>query len=465
VSEAAALRKKFSELIVWERVKRREKILLAALSYAFIGALLFLPGRRLLPAINPFYFPGLAFALFAAGHFWLRPWSDKDSVFAFAALDRALRLDERALTAAEIVQRGEATKAESYVVREAAKKLQAADVRTLFGREWSWHAFAAPALAALWLALLWLGVGADFGAGTTPRSVAEKVRQFSEELAQKAEAQKLAESVKIARALKAAADERLSGKTGDEKFGQNLTSIEKRLEALAPGGESDFDLGAYTREELAALKAELEAAQGRLRPSPSAGEKELLERLQSLPRAGEAMKRAGGAMENMGPGELRKLLERLEQESAGELERRSLADVQQFLSLLLKGDDSGDVPAEAQIRGRTAQQQTANQDRSGGKGELPGDQPGAKGGAARPPTARAGAATRVTGALGEGGGSGVTWRGEAKAGESKIPEQEAPASYRRQMEEELAAEKIPPALKETVKKYFLSLGSDEKNRR
>ena len=73
------------------------------------------------------------------------------------------------------------------------------------------------------------------------------------------------------------------------------------------------------------------------------------------------------------------------------------------------------------------------------------------------PPPNIGPSTRVTGALGEGGGSGVTWRSEAKAGESKIPERDAPASYRKQMEEDLTAEKIPPALKETVKKYFLSL--------
>jgi hypothetical protein len=88
-----------------------------------------------------------------------------------------------------------------------------------------------------------------------------------------------------------------------------------------------------------------------------------------------------------------------------------------------------------------------------------------KGQPAQAPVATSGASTRITGALNPGPGSGVTWRSETKAGESKIPEQDAPASYRRQMEEELAAEKIPPALKETVKQYFSSLGADEKKPR
>lgn len=462
--EAALLRAKFSELIDWERSKRRESILLAALSYAFIVSLVFLPARRVLPAgVSPLSLPIVSFVILAAAHFWRRPWRAKDSLAAFAALDRALRLDERALTAAEIIDRGEPSTAELYVLHEAGKKLKAADVRSLFKRKWSWQAFSAPALIALWFVLLWLGVGADFGAGGSKGGLAEKVKDFSRELEQKAEAQNLAETLKIARALKTLAEERLTGKASEERLQQNLAGIEKRLDALPPAPGGDFDLGGYTREEAAALKAELEAAKSRFRSASAASEKDLVERLESLPRLGEAIKRNGGAMENMGPGELQRLLDRLEREVAGELERRSLADVQQFLSLVLGGRESGEASSQAQIEGRARQDGARDKDRSGGKGELPGDQPGVKGQPGQPPAANAGAAARIPGVVGEGASSGITWRTEAKAGASKIPEQEAPASYRRQMEEDLAAEKIPPALKETVKKYFLSL--DEKNRR
>jgi hypothetical protein len=460
--DAAPLQEIFSRLIAWERMKRREKLLLAAAAYAFVAALVVLPARPLMPGATAVVVPLAAFALLAPVHLWRKRWRAADSLAAYAALDRALGLGERALTAAEIVEREATTTAERYVLREAAEKLKSINVKALFRREWSWRAFAAPALMALWLALVWLGVGVDFGASASkPRTLAEQVKDFSAELAAKAEAQKLAESAKIASALKAVADERLSGKTGDEKLGQSLAAIEKRLDAMPAQREGEFDLGGTTREELAALKAELEAARGRLRPDPRAGEKEFLERLQSLPRAGEAMKRSGGAMENMGPGEFRQLLDRLEQETAGELDRRSLADVQQFLSLLLNGGASGAAPSEAQVPGRSARRGEADE-KSGGAGELPGDQPGTKSGASPLPPPNAGPATRVTGALGEGGGSGVTWRSEAKAGASKIPERDAPASYRKQMEEELAAEKIPPALKETVKKYFLSLDEGKK---
>src|SRR5262249_50082808 len=145
-----------------------------------------------------------------------------------------------------------------------------------------------------------------------------------------------------------------------------------------------------------------------------------------------------------------------------ELDQRSRADVQQFLSMLVQGQEGGDAPAQARIPGRAAQDRPADGEKNAGKGELPGDEPGMKGRPAQAPVAAPGAATRITGAPGPGASSGVTWRSETKAGESKIPEQDAPASYRRQMEEELAAEKIPPALKETVKQYFSSLGTDEK---
>jgi hypothetical protein len=458
--DTAPLKEKFSELIAWERMKRREKLVLAALAYAFLIAVLLLPARYLMPGATAIYIPLAAFILLAPIHVWRKRWRAGDSLAAYAALDRALGLGERAVTAAEIVGRETATTAERYVLRDAAEKLKSINVKALFRREWSWRALAAPALMALWLALVWLGVGADFGASASkPRTVADKVRDFSIELAQKADAQKLAESAKIASALKAVADERLSGKTNDEKLGQNLAAIEKRLDAMAQP-EGEFDLGGYTREELASLKAELEAAKSRMRSDPRAGEQEFLERLQSLPRVGDAMKRARGATENMGPGDLRQLLDRLAEETAGELDRRSLADAQQFLSLLLNGGESGDARNDAQIAGRGARRGEADE-KSGGQGELPGDQPGTKSGGVPVPPPPTGPSTRVTGALGEGGGSGVTWRSEAKAGESKIPERDAPVSYRKQMEEELAAEKIPPALKETVKKYFLSL--DAKN--
>ena len=44
------------------------------------------------------------------------------------------------------------------------------------------------------------------------------------------------------------------------------------------------------------------------------------------------------------------------------------------------------------------------------------------------------------------------------AGKSEVSQDEVIASYRRQAEVELNTERVPEALKETIKNYFLSLG-------
>ncbi len=473
--EALRLRNKFSELLAWERTRRREKILLAALAYSFLVSLSLLPLRGALAAwVDPFFFPPVLFFVFAAVQFFFRPWREVDSLRAVSLLDRTLGLEERALTAAEILKRDAPGAVERHVLSEAGDKLRDIDVRALFKRQWSWQALSALPLLLLWLTLIQLGVGADFGAGKSgPASLAEKLRDFSQELKQKAEAERLAESLKIAEALRALAEERLAGKTSERTLGENLAAMEKQLAEKTPaGGEGDFDLAGRAREELAALKAELEAAKGPLRSGPRASEKELLERLQALPRLSEAMERGGWPMGNMGAQELnglqglQGLLDKLERNIAGELDRRALADARDFLSLLLRGGDRGELPSE-KIPGAGRAAQNRSEERAGGQGQFAGDQPGTQAQVSQPPPGRAGAATELPPSLlGEGKSSGFNWRGEAQSGGSKIPEQEVAASYRRQVEEDLAAEKIPPALKETVKKYFLSLGmTEEKNRR
>jgi hypothetical protein len=461
--ETLPLRNKFSALLAWEKIKRRETILLAALAYAFLVSLALLPFRGALPSsLSPFYAPLVLFVVFAAAGFFRRPWRETDAARALAALDRELGLEERALTAADILMRDEADSAERYVLSEAGEKLKEVDVRALFRRRWSWQALAAPPLLLLWSAAVWFGAGADFAAKKSgPASVAENVKEFAQELKQKAEAERLAESLQVARALQALAEERLGGKSSEEKLGENLAAIEKRLgEKIAAAGGGDLDFAGRARDELAALRAELEALRGQLRPGGAALEKDLLQRLESMPRLGAALAQGGRVGENMAAGELRSLLDKLEREIAAELDRRALADAENFLSLLLRGGQAGGAESQAQIPAGRAGQKRADE-KAGGQGEFAGDQSSARDRASAPPL-RGGAATRVEGMLGEGASSGFSWRGEAKAGASKISEEEIAADYRRQVEEDLAAEKIPPALKETVKKYFLSLGMAEK---
>jgi hypothetical protein len=460
--DALLLQRKFSELIRWERTKRRETVLLAAFCYALLVSLLLLPARGVLPAwFSPFYFPLVSFLLLAPACFWLRPWGEKDSLRALLVLDRALRLHERAITAAEILQRHDPSAVEQHVLSEAGEKLRSVDVKALFKRRCSWHALLAPPLLLVWLGLVWLDFGMDFGApASRTASLAQKLKEFSQELRQKAEAQDLAETLKVARALQELAEERLRGQGNDKKLGENLAALEKRLEERAPGGESDSALGAYGREALSSLKAELEAIKGQLRPGSTIKEKELLDRLSSLPLLSRALEQGRSPMGGLAGQELQSFLDQLERSVAAELDRRSLAEVEDFLSLLLRGREAGDARSEATIDGgRAGEKRSA--DNAGGKGVLAGDQPGTRTQRAQPPPGGASAATELKGILREGKSSGLTWRAETKPGESKIPEQEVAASYRRQLEEDLASEKIPHGVKETVKKYFLSLGMGE----
>ena len=102
------LAQKLSELLAWERTKRRENILLGAWSFSFLAASALLPGRGLLPGwVSPFWFPLVSFLVFAPAGFLLRPWRETDSLRALCAIDRTLGLSERTLTAAEILKRSD----------------------------------------------------------------------------------------------------------------------------------------------------------------------------------------------------------------------------------------------------------------------------------------------------------------------------------------------------------------------
>jgi anti-sigma28 factor (negative regulator of flagellin synthesis) len=75
----------------------------------------------------------------------------------------------------------------------------------------------------------------------------------------------------------------------------------------------------------------------------------------------------------------------------------------------------------------------------------------------------AAAATQLKGMIGQGNSSGVALKGKPSAGKTEVPQEEVIATYRRQAEQELNTERVPEALKETIKKYFLSLDTQQRN--
>jgi len=170
-------------------------------------------------------------------------------------------------------------------------------------------------------------------------------------------------------------------------------------------------------------------------------------------------------MEKLEGKELHGLLERLEKGVIAELDRRTLLEIKEFLALLLEGIGGKEGREALQAQLQAEQGWLSETEKAKGKGSLPGDRPGTKGELSQtPPPFKAGAATQLKGLLGEGKGSSLTWRGEAQGRESQISQEEILASYRRQAEEDLASERIPEGLKETIKRYFLSLGLTESKR-
>ncbi|MGE5820060.1 MAG: hypothetical protein ACM37Z_18695, partial [Deltaproteobacteria bacterium] len=89
---------------------------------------------------------------------------------------------------------------------------------------------------------------------------------------------------------------------------------------------------------------------------------------------------------------------------------------------------------------------------------LPGTEPGQKTkGFSALPQIQGGAETHLKGSLGAGPSSSLLLKGKPSVGKSEVSQDEIIASYRRQAEAELNSERVPEALKETVKQYFLSL--------
>ena len=166
--------------------------------------------------------------------------------------------------------------------------------------------------------------------------------------------------------------------------------------------------------------------------------------------------------QGFGQNELKSFLDRLEQQATGELDRRALIDAQQFLEQMMKGAGNRN-DNNMQMAGRGEQEAADDGTREKNHSNLLGKEAGKKDdGVNSLPEFRGGAPTQVKGLLGEGDRSGVVFKGTPAAGKSALAQQEVVANYRRQAEQELNSERVPEALKETIRNYFLSLGEATK---
>jgi len=311
---------KIFQLLNWEKVKRREHILISALVYSVLASLLILPLGDLFPSwARPLSLTPILFLILTLGSMLSHPWGSRESLRAIPRLDKALRLQERAVTAWEILRRGDRRPAELLVLEETAANLKAVEVKGLFQRHLSWHAFVAPPALLLWALIAWFGVDfhLDWSRQTRGVSIAKKVKEYSRGLHDRAKEDKLTESLEVARALEEVAEKGMKGKIGEEGLRQDLTDVAQGIgDRLAAFLGAAGSLPQLSKEALSNFKAEvgkLKDALSRPNQLPGKGMQgaDVLKKLDSLsPFKGE-MGNKPFSGENMDQNQLRDFLDQL----------------------------------------------------------------------------------------------------------------------------------------------------------
>lgn len=471
--EEQFLQERFSHLLSWQKVQRRERTFIHIFFYCLLASLALIPLRGMaLYGISLLTVPVLLLPIVAAVVFILRRWGMKESLQVLFLLDKTLNLEERAITAWEILGRTGRRTPELLVLAETAERLKGIDFKRLLKKPLPWQAFALPPLLLLLLSLLWIGVGVvseKDSKAFQARTLAQQIKEFSHAVKERARSEGLAESLRVASAVEELAEKRLEGQMSEKKLADELSGLATEIEKMdftAP--PSQVSLSSATRESLADLTMELETLKQTL-SSPEkwqAGARldpKLLSKLESFPRLSEELKQRLRPGDRLGEGELSRFLRELEKSAGAELDRRTLKDIAEYLSFILQGMEGAPVEGGEREVAQVPGYRSAQADKQKGPGTLPGDRPGTKTKGSQPlPPLTQGMATHLKGILGEGRSATFGWRGEPRAGKSNVPLEDLIVSYRRQAEEELASEKIPAGLKETIKSYFLSLGMAEK---
>jgi hypothetical protein len=467
--EAEILCKKLSELLSWERRKRSEQIVAGIVFYAVLAALLALPLHPVLPtAISRYLMPIVVFFLLAPVFFIRRRWRLEDTARTMARVDKMLRLDERTLTAWELLERNETRAAGRLVLKEAGEKLVTLNPRKLLRRSWSWQARLALPLLAVWLGLVWLGVGLQLESAaefSLPKTLAQKLREFSRDLQERAKIEGLQESLRMGRELEQLAQKSIEAKADDEKLKNELAGMKNKVETTGKSADQSLS-GAGSQQDLRDLKAELEAARDILNMPAAKGTEELgkqwMDQLATLPqlkRQFDLQNQRGG---DLGHNDLKSFLDKLEKQATGELDRRTLLEAQQFLDRLMKEGQKDRGESDVQTAGQAPNDLPEDGEKVSNRSTLPGKEPAKREeGESSLPNFQAGAAAHVRGLLGEGNSRSLELKGKPSAGKSEVSQDDVIASYRRQAEAELNTERVPEGLKETIKNYFLSLGLSE----
>ena len=467
------LRRKFLQLFGWERRKTRHEILTTALCYSLFAALLLLPIHFLLPAsFLRWFMPLPIFFALVAYLFVRRRWRREDSARVLVDLDKALHSDERAITAWELIETKADRPAALLVLKQAAECLKTLDPSALFSRSRRWQEYAVIPLFLVWAGLLWFDVDVrlrpDVHAPSQP-GLAQKLREFSRELQEKAGSEGLRRSLQVGRELEKAAQKSIEAKIADEQFKSEISGMSSKVEAMGKsmGNEPSFATSEST-QNLKDLKAELEAAQELLKlPDGAKGERGLghssLDRLKTMPQLNRQLDQQGQTNRSPSQNELRSFLDSMDKQVTGELDRRTLLDAQQFLDQLAKQGHGDKAETGARVAGRGEEDLPGEGEQAKSNSNRPGSEPGTKEEIQPAPQLPPAAATQLKGMIGQGNSSGVGLKGMPSPGKTEVSQEEVIATYQRQAEQELNTERVPEALKETIRRYFLSLGNKQRS--
>jgi hypothetical protein len=475
IEQEQTVREKISDLLGWEWTKRREKMLISSLLYALLVSSFLLPAQGWLPLwLSPFSVLLLFFVTFSAFFFLSRRWSERDSNRALWLLDDKLNLAARTLTAREILGRKTRASMELLVLREAGDKLKSVEPKRLFKRSYSWDFFLTPPILVFWFLAVWFDVGVQTGHGLEDSgrlSTARKLKAFSSEIQERSKAQGLAESLKVAEKMENLAEKNLKGELSEKALNENLTGMAGKVGEMISQSAQGPGISATTTDqrELLDLRSEIDTFKRSL-PMPEASqaglglEPDLLGRLAALPHLSGEVEKRFPETDKMGEKELRDFLEQFDRSLQAQMDRRTLSEVQQYLEELLQGAGEETLESMRQA-GRQAPSQLAEGEKADSKGSAVGTESGSKEGQEQDlPSFQARAPRQLKGQLAEGKSRSLPLNIEPPGGKSKISEEEVIANYQRQAEEDLASEKIPEGLKETIRKYFLSLGKGEKRK-
>ena len=451
------MKEKLADLRRWERRKRRERLLLDSLFFTALAAATLVLARFLLPVdAGLLWFAPVVFGAVAAAVFLLRPWREQAFIRSLRQVDEGLKLDERVLTAWEILfrERERVSPEETLVVEEAAEKLATEPLRPLCRRRFAWHAAAGPVLVLLAVAGLWLPQGGAPQAASAPSLMARELQEHARELEQRAREQDLTESGRMAEALREMAERQLD-EAGPDKSGleASVGAMVDVLEEMTRSwpAAAGLEWPALSDAALDRLREHLRRSDARKMDGSFAG-KSRADLLESLGLS--SLDRRPGRSSDMSAEEVQKFLDRVEREARQEQDRRSLGSTQQFLTELLLGDAPDESTAQATGPGDPA----GDAEQPPAAGRQPGNEPGKGQQEPFDPAFQARVRTHLEGLLGQGPSRGFGFRGEARPGDSTVAEEPVVVRYQKQVEAELSSEEIPAEFKETIKNYFLSLG-------